>query len=464
VFNSLRLRLLALMVVVLLVAGGLAAWLASRAIAARFQTYLVQRTNESVARRDQLQEMLPPILAGHYQTHDGWQAVDPLLAQVAALAEERVILLDGAGAVVLDTGNPLPLPPPAELAAAPQAPIDVDGAAVGTVLLLPLPAAYHSSEAAYIASVNRSLLVAALVAGALAVLFTLTLSRRILRPVEALTTAARRMEAGDLHQRVEVATGDEIGQLAQAFNAMADSLARVEQLRRNMVSDVAHELRTPLSNIRGYLEALQDGVVQPTSATVDSLYEEAMLLQRLVDDLQELALADAGQIRLSREPVNIGEIIERAAQAALPMGNGSGIELAMELPPSLPEVEVDAERIGQVLRNLLGNAFAYTPPGGRICLHAEQRDGQVCVSVQNTGAGIAPEHLPNLFERFYRVDHSRSRATGGSGLGLAIVKQLVEAHGGRVWAASVPGASTTFYFTVPLAASSRSQAAQSAAG
>jgi len=284
----------------------------------------------------------------------------------------------------------------------------------------------------------------------IAILLTLALSRGILRRVAALTTAVQKMEHGDLKQRVDNGAQDEIGKLAHAFNAMADSLARIEQLRRNMVSDVAHELRTPLSNIRGYLEALQDGVVQPTRATIDSLFEEAMLLNRLVDDLQELAIADAGQLRLARQAVSVGEIVDKAMQALQVRAHDHSVRLQTQIAPHLPCVHVDAERIGQVLRNLVGNAVEYTPPGGDVTVQAKQTDDHVQISVYNNGAGIAPEHLPYLFERFYRVDSSRTRATGGSGLGLAIVKQLVEAHGGRVWAESTAGRDATFSFTLPV--------------
>jgi signal transduction histidine kinase len=317
-------------------------------------------------------------------------------------------------------------------------------------VITPPSSGYSSSDNAYIASVNRALLWAVLAAGVVSLVLSAALARRILGPIEALTAAVHRMKRGDLDQRVEVPSNDEIGQLAMAFNEMGASLARTEQLRRNMVTDIAHELRTPLSNIRGYLEALQDGLVEPTRATIDSLYEEAILLNRLVNDLQELALAEARQLRLARQPVALREIVEKAAQAAEHHVNGSGIRMTLDLAPDLPDVEVDAERIGQVLRNLLNNAFAYTPPMGDVRIAARRDDGRVQVSVYNSGPGIDAEHLPNLFERFYRADRSRSRSTGGSGLGLAIVKQLVEAHGGDVWVESAPGQGATFYFTLPL--------------
>ncbi|MBU4480518.1 HAMP domain-containing protein, partial [Patescibacteria group bacterium] len=278
------------------------------------------------------------------------------------------------------------------------------------------------------------------------------LSRRILAPVEALTSAVRRMTKGDLSQKVEVRTRDEIGELAQAFNTMADGLAHLEQLRRNMVADVAHELRTPLSNVRGYLEALRDGVMEATPATMDLLHSEAMLLSHLVDDLQELALAEAGQLSLNHQVVDLGQIAARAIEAVQPQAQAKGITLRLDVLEDLPLVRIDPQRMDQVLGNLLSNALTHTPSGGEITVTSTAKGTAVEISVSDTGEGIPPEHLPHVFERFYRVDKSRSRAVGGTGLGLAIAQQLVEAHGGHISLESEPGQGTRFTFTVPIAA------------
>jgi signal transduction histidine kinase len=289
-----------------------------------------------------------------------------------------------------------------------------------------------------------------LIGGLVAVIVMLAISHRIIQPVERLTAAAHQMEKGDLTARVNVQSSDEIGQLARAFNAMADGLAHQEQLRRNMVSDVAHELRTPLTNIRGYLEAAQDGVMPLDTALADNLYEEAMLLNRLADDLQELALAEAGQLRLERQPVAIGDVAQAAVEAVRPQADARGLRLSLDLPPDLPFVEADAHRVAQVLRNLLNNAMDFTPRGGQITLATRREGAFVHTEVRDTGPGIAPEHLPYVFERFYRADKSRARTTGGAGLGLAIVKQLIEAQGGRVWVNSTLGAGSAFGFALPM--------------
>jgi len=301
-------------------------------------------------------------------------------------------------------------------------------------------------------SINQSFLISVVAALALTTVLTFGLSRRILTPVQALTDAARRLEKGDLGQRVQVKSKDEIGELAHAFNAMADGLSRADQLRRNLVSDVAHELRTPLANVRGYLEAMRDGVVEATPATLDSLYEETLLLNRMVDDLQELAQAEAGQLRLARQALSPAELVSAAVTATQPQATQKGLHLRAEIAPDLPTLEGDAQRLGQALRNLITNAIAHTPTGGEVVVSANATNEAVSLSVRDTGEGIAAEHLPFVFERFYRADPSRNRTTGGSGLGLAIVRQWVAAHGGTVTAesAGVANAGSVFVITLPV--------------
>ena len=322
------------------------------------------------------------------------------------------------------------------------------GATIGTLYLLPAPAGIERGERPFVSSVNRWILFAVLGAGGLAVLLAIALSRRILGPVESLTSAARRMEAGDLSQRVTVRSADEIGELARAFNGMAGALERNEALRRSLVTDVAHELRTPLTNLRCQIEAIQDGLQTADAGTIRSLHEETLLLSRLVTDLQDLAMAEAGRLPLEKAPVDVAEAVGAALASIRPLAEGRSVTLRADIGESIT-VTADWERLGQILRNLLTNAVTHTPEGGLVTVTSHREGRSVSIAVRDTGPGIAAEHLPRIFDRFYRADPSRARATGGSGLGLAIVKQLVEAHGGEVTAESEPGQGATFRFSLP---------------
>ena len=300
-------------------------------------------------------------------------------------------------------------------------------------------------------SINRSLLVGGSVAIAIALLLTFVLSRRITSPIGVLAKAARRLGRGDLSQRVQFQGKGEVAAMAQAFNSMAADLEHAEQLRRNMVADVAHELRTPLSNIQGYLEAIRDRVIKPNAATIRSLNEEAALLSRLVNELQELSLAEAGELKLVYQPEDITKLINQAITPWQRKMAAKETSLSLDLPHGLPLVNIDWQRVNQVLHNLLENAVAHTHKGGTIIVAAAEQGNWVEVSVSDTGEGIPPEDLPNIFERFYRVDKSRARVTGGSGLGLTIAKRLVEAHGGNITVESKLGKGSCFSFTLPIA-------------
>ncbi|HEY4711987.1 MAG TPA: ATP-binding protein, partial [Dehalococcoidia bacterium] len=301
------------------------------------------------------------------------------------------------------------------------------------------------------ASINRSLLLGGALAIVIALILTFILSRRMSSPIGVLAQAARRLGRGDLSQRVKLQSKGEVGMLAQAFNSMATDLERAEQLRRNLIADVAHELRTPLSNIRGYLEAIRDRVMKPNAATIRSLNEEAVLLSRLVDELQELSLAEAGELRLVYQAEDITKLIRQAVTPWQPKIAAKEISLSLDLPDNLPLVNIDWPRVNQVLNNLLENAVAYTRKGGTINVAAVTQGDWVEVSVSDTGEGISAKDLPYIFERFYRVDKSRARATGGSGLGLTIAKRLVEAHGGKITVQSKLGKGSRFSFTLPVA-------------
>ncbi len=442
-WHSLRLRLLLATILVVLVAVSVTAFVAGRRTTGEFQRY-VEHGGAMRYRR------FAPLLTNSYLANQGWSGVQLEVERLGQITGQRIVVADVQGRIVGDSERSLVGKAVGAYWPSPASSILVDETRVGSLYVDPIPPpGPNEADVAFLSGVRRSLLFGAGIACLVAVVVTLGLSSRIVRPVEQLTVAAWRMEKGDLTARVHVHSKDEIGQLAHAFNAMAESLAQQEQLRRNLVSDVAHELRTPLTNLRGYLEAARDGLLKPDTALVDNLYEETMLLSRLVTDLQDLAQAEAGQLTLIRQPASLAEIVGRAVAVLQPQADAKGLTLRVALPSDLPQVEVDPERIGQVLRNLLHNALAHTPSGGEISIAACVRDQEVVVSVRDTGIGIEPEHLPRVFDRFYRVDKSRSRQTGGAGLGLAIVKQLVVAHGGTVGVESEPGQGSTFTFTLP---------------
>lgn len=391
-------------------------------------------------------------LSRYYYQQGNWEGIQPFVEQWGNIHGQRIILTDNQGMVIADSqrdllGEPYQPESPGRVILPPW-----EEAAIGTFYITPEPSpgvGLISLQILYLA-IGRFFLWGGLVAVAIAVAITFLLSQRTLAPVKALTSAAKRLGRGDFSQRVQIKDKSEIGELARTFNSMAGDLERAEKLRQNMVADVAHELRTPLSNIQGYLEALRDGVIKPDAKTIRSLYEEASLLSRLVDDLQELSLAEAGELKLARRAEDISELIRQAIAAVEAQEKAKGLSLAVELPDRLPLVNIDSRRIGEVLRNLLENAVAHTGQGDTITVAARQRDNWVEVSVTDTGEGIPAKELPNIFERFYRVDKSRTRATGGSGLGLTIVKRLVEAHGGKIEVQSEPGKGSRFAFTVPV--------------
>lgn len=318
-----------------------------------------------------------------------------------------------------------------------------------TLYLLPRQLRLDPEPDGFLETTDRSLAWAAAGAALAAILLSLLWARRMLAPVQELTRVTRRMESGDLSARVAAPGRDEIGTLGQAFNAMAESLARQERLRRELVDDVAHELRTPLTNLRCQLEALQDGLASPTPETIDSMHEEAMLLVRLADDLRDLSLAEAGRLSLRLEPVQLAAEVLRAARAFQAPAREKGIDLRVAAA-EVPELALDRERIAQVLNNLLGNAVRFTPADGKVSLTLAAAGEWAEVAVEDSGPGIDAEHLPHIFDRFYRVEGSRSRESGGAGLGLAIVKQLVEAHGGTVSVESTPGRGSRFAFRLPV--------------
>ena len=406
-------------------------------------------------------------LSLYYQEQGDWSGVQSFVEQMEFLHGQRVVLTDSNGMVVADSrgellGDQYVADEPDQILLgekrADEEPCQImlpvgKDESLGEVYIYPVSRQELALPQRFLKPVHQSLVWGALVAVGIALLVTFILSRRIRSPVKALSFAARRLGQGDFSQRVSVVDKTEMGEFARTFNSMAGELEKAEQMKRTMIADIAHELRTPLSNIIGYLEATHDGVLKADINTLRTIEEEAVLLSRLVDDLQELSLVDADELKLICHVEDISEIIKQAVKAKQPQIANKGLSLLVDLPDTLPAVIIDSQRISQVLRNLLDNAVAHTAEGS-VTVSARQQDKQVQIDVVDTGEGIPEEDLPNIFERFYRVDKSRTRATGGSGIGLTIAKRLVEAHGGSIEVHSEEGKGSRFSFTIPVADSS----------
>lgn len=401
-------------------------------------------------------------LAGYYRGRGSWDGVRAVLdagydmGNMDGMMGQQLILVDTRGQVVVDTSDLLLGQTLSDAELASGTAITVNGERVGTLIArggMGMMGGLGSEEAAndLLVRVNGAIWLAALAAGVAAIVVGGLLAFGLVRPIRRLTTATAAVARGDLSQRVSVTSKDEIGDLAAAFNAMAADLQNAERLRRDMVADIAHELRNPLTVLYGNIEAVIDGILPPTAENLSPLLDQTLMLTRLVDDLRTLALADAGQLTLQCAPTDPKISVYSAAGQFAAQAEVKNISLRAEAPDGLPSILLDPQRIAQVLGNLIGNAIRHTPEGGVISIRCSlSLDHHLLFTVSDTGSGIPPESLPHIFDRFYRADRSRSRAEGGTGLGLAIAKQLVEAHGGRIWAASEPGKSTTVSFALPL--------------
>ncbi|MDW8141765.1 MAG: ATP-binding protein, partial [Candidatus Bipolaricaulota bacterium] len=330
-------------------------------------------------------------------------------------------------------------------------PIWYRGERVGTLFVRPPPRVLTPLEQQFAQSVQSAILLAGGVALIVAVVLGMVLMRRLAQPLTELRSAAEQIAQGKLDIKVNVSGSDELGHLGRTFNAMSESLHRSEELRRQMVLDIAHELRNPLMIQQSHLELLLDRVTELTPQQIETIYQQNLLLGRLVRDLQLLALADAGELPVERVSLSLAEVVQSVSDQMAPALQEK--EITLQTRGSSQELIVygDRQRLEQVLMNLLENARRYTPIRGAIKVSATSQNGEALVSVEDSGPGISPEDLPHLFDRFYRRDKSRARASGGTGLGLAIAKALVEAHGGKIWAENLPNGGARFSFTLPLA-------------
>jgi len=483
---SLRVKLLLAFAAVILVGVATVYLLTNQATASRFRTYNISNDTWQA-------QQLAPFFADYFQRNGSWQGIEQLgncqpmrpgsqmpmqmpMQMMACPNKQRVqgmgpmmgqqmmgpqmwgmmmqhhgiILTDAEGKVLLDFDGRFLGQKLSTSVLEAGVPIKVGSQRVGMLVPGSLVNRFSSTEQSFLSSVNRAILLAGLAAALVAFIMGSLFIHQLAKPLQRLTAAARQIASGNLSEPIQIHAQDELGQLAAAFNHMAASLQRSEQLRRNMIADIAHELRNPLAIIQGNLEAMMDKVVPATAENLTSVHEETLLLNRLVNDLRELALAEAGELKLVKRVTNLADLIRSIMSSVQAQLEEQGINLVTEIPEELPQVEIDPDRIGQVLLNLLDNARRHTPKGGKITVTAVEVDSQIQVSVSDSGPGIAPKDLPYIFDRFWRGEGAL-RKDGGTGLGLAIAKQLVETHGGRIWAESQLNQGTTFTFTLPKA-------------
>jgi len=407
------------------------------------------------------QAALVSALANYYQQHNSWAGVDANLAadpqlnfyrQSAALFDPHAIVVLGHTPYVV--GQQVS---PQEIDESTA--VRAGGQVVGYVHFAPIvsgttgpfsgdgprPAA---TESAFLNRVVQAALTSAGIAALIAALIGIVLARTLTKPVRALTVATKAMAAGQLDQQVVVHSRDELGELAQSFNQMSRDLAQASQSRKQLTADLAHDLRTPLTILRGYTEGLLEGRLEGSPKLFGIMHGEVDHLQRLVDDLRTLSLADAGEMRLYKRSVDPKALLERTALAYMVQAEQQGIALRVDAPDNLPSISADTMRMTQVLNNLVSNALRHTTQGEVVLAAKRVEPGQkVALSVCDTGTGIAPEDLPFVFDRFYRADKSRQRVKNSedsSGLGLAIAKAIIEAHGGNIWVESSAGRGATF--------------------
>lgn len=445
--RSLVVKLSLVFLLVSLIGIALVAFFASRISANEFSNYADAQSNSALM--DQL--------VNYYEINGSWENLDRIgiggvgpdnaqLRPFAVVNMQGHVVLGGLNQAM---GNRIPRGWLNR-----GIPIVVDGQEVGQIIFaegrgmgMQAPPRTDFSE-----RVNRAIFLAALGAAAVSLIIGVVLARSLTKPLQEITQATQAVAQGDLAQQVPVRSDDELGKLATSFNQMSTDLAKSRDLRRQMTADIAHDLRTPLSLILGHAEALSDGVLPPTPETFDVIHDEARRLNRLVEDLRLLSLAEAGELTLATRPVQPQSLLERAVVAHSPAAHQKQVALVLDTPFDLPDVAVDPDRMAQVLDNLVANALRYTPENGRIQLSAQQNHTTVQLKVQDSGPGMDETELAHVFDRFYRGDKSRQRHQGGSGLGLAIAKSIVVAHNGRISAESAPGQGATFIIELPVAA------------
>ena len=465
--RSLNSKLAGALLVVVIVSIGLMAYLVNVSTSSEFRQYASQSSQDYV-------ENVAAVLGSFYERDQGWTDIDELLPDLLRSSSDRLVLTDIDGLVVGDTDQDWVGETAGNVGLSDGTLVAASGENVGQVYLFSTytrggrgygyggggsQQVATSNEEDFLDRVNRWLIIVAITAAIVALALGLILIRQIVGPVKLLNRGARQVAGGNLGYRVDIKSKDELGDLGRSFNAMASSLEGAETERRRIIADITHELRTPLTVIEGTVDGIEDGVFQADKEHLHVIKEQTALLTRLTADLRELSLAESGQLKLQLAATDLAELVRRKLVTFSAPAGEKGLELTSDLAADLPPAEVDPARIEQVLGNLLTNAIRHTPAGGRITVSARSIESDaahgidassVLVSVADTGEGISPEHLPHVFDRFYRVEESRSRGEGGAGLGLAIVRQMAEAHGGKVWAESQPGKGSTFQVALPV--------------
>jgi signal transduction histidine kinase len=455
--NRLWVRLMLAFALTTLVSVGTVAVLADWQASNAFRQYVGQQ--QALA-----QAGLADDLAAYYQRTGGWAGIATVMAayagpgagngQGAGRGRPALLLADESGLIVYDarTGRA-----GSTLTAVEQGQalgIVLEGQTVGWLVMATAGRGagnLAAAEQAFLDQLRNTFLVAALLALALGLGLSVWISQNLSAPLAQVRQAARAFASHHWEQRLPIRGAEEVADVARAINHMAETLQGAEVQRRNLLADIAHELRTPLAVLQGNLRALLDGVYPLEMGEVATVYDQSRLISRLVDDLGQLALAEAGQLRLNLAEIDVGPVVLAAVDNWIGVAQEQSITLGPTLAALLPTVRADAERLTQILNNLLANALRHTPSGGRVTLAAEGVDQGVRLSVADTGEGIAAEDLARVFDRFYRGDMARARGSGGSGLGLAITKALVEAMGGSISVQSQVGSGSTFTVTLPHA-------------
>lgn len=462
--HSMRWKLAASLLLIVVLSVGITAFLISMSMEREFQQYI---STCDTAYLDQLQSYL----SNYYGARHGWDGIQEVLEGQVNTATERLVLASDDGLVLADTRGEWLNQDIADFGIRESFVVSSNGIIVARVYSIIYAgidgatmvgdrcsgqAVLTAAEESFISKIKQYLWIAGLLGVAMALFLGLVLTRQFTAPLIDLKQGSQQLAKGNLGFRVKVDSKDEFGEVARSFNSMSESLERIEQSRRRLTADIAHELRTPLTVIDGTIQGMMDGVFQPDHEHLGLIKNQTRLLSNLINDLRDLSLAESGQLKLNKTSVHIAEFIKSIVSRWDSQACAKEIRLSYDAADNMALIEADPVRVEQIINNLLSNAVRYTPKGGEIKVALnnspaiiDNKPG-VVVTVADNGDGIPSQHLEHVFDRFYRADSSRSKSGKETGLGLAIVRQMVEAHGGKVWAESTFGKGSKFYIFLPL--------------